>query len=424
MEIKGVRGMHDLFGDEMASWTAVEEKVKKLLSSFGYEEIRTPALENMEVFKQTVGDETDIVTKQMFVIESHDAEKIVLRPEETASFMRAVIEHNLHKTRSQHRYFYYLPMFRHERPQKGRLRQFHQIGAELIHETAPEGDAEIIILLDSIFKDFNLVDYEIRINSVGCNQCRPSYNEKLRTFLKPKLSSLCEECQKRFERSPLRVLDCKKESCKAIAKNAPRIVDHLCDACKKHHNTLKERLTLLRVPFIDDAYIVRGLDYYCRTAFEFTSSLLGAQNALGGGGRYDGLSSRFAREEIPAVGFAMGVERFLIALEEKRLKPLPQKKPIFYFSPLGEKAFELLFPLSFALKQKGIWVEMSYDKEKRLKGQLKHADRLGCRYATLLGDTEIAQSQFLLKDMKAGTQETLPLARIEDELYRRATLAS
>lgn len=418
MEIRAVRGMHDLFGEDLSAWKKIEAQIFSILESFGYSEIRTPVLENLEVFKGTVGDDTDIVEKQMYTIEK-EKETLVLRPEGTASFMRAVLEHQLHHSGNIGRYYYYLPMFRHERPQKGRLRQFHQVGIEIINDPTPEADAEIIAVLDQIYKKFNISEYEIRVNSVGCVDCRPVYKEQLKNYFKPRLAELCELCQKRFERSPLRILDCKRESCIEIAKGAPLISASLCTVCKTHHAKLKERLTQLSLQFIDDPSIVRGLDYYCRTAFEFTSNLLGAQSALGGGGRYDGLSARFGKANFPSVGLALGMERLIIALESKGLLPKSDAHPVYFFAALGEKAFQILYPLSVELKRQGIRTEILYDPSRGLKNQMKHADRFGAEFTLILGDTEVDQKAALLKDMKAGTQETLSLDKLKEELIRR-----
>jgi len=410
--------MHDVFGEEIRLWHFIEEKIKKILGDFGFSEVRTPVLEKIEVFKETVGDETDIVEKQMYAIEK-ESETLVLRPEGTASFMRAVLEHGLHKQGGTGRYYYYEPMFRHERPQKGRLRQFHQFGAEIINDASPEADAELITVLDQIYRAFHITEYEVRINSVGCQDCRPVYKEALKKFFQPKLSSLCELCQKRFERAPMRILDCKRDSCQAIAKGAPVITDSLDEKCKMHHETLRKRLKETNVAYIDDPHIVRGLDYYSRTAFEFTSNLLGAQSALGGGGRYDLLATRFGEKEVPAVGWGLGMERLVIALETRKDIALPSENPVFYFASLGAKAFDTLFPLSLQLKRDGVRNEMTYDPAKSLKSQLKQADKSGAKYTVVLGEDELNQKQFLLKEMATGKQEALPLADLRKELSRR-----
>lgn len=418
--------MHDLLGAQMEAWTRVEQTVRTLFSLAGYREIRTPVLEHAEVFTQAVGDDTDIVEKQMYRVESDEKEKLVLRPEETAAFVRAVIEHQLHRSNQTQRFFYYLPMFRHERPQKGRLRQFYQFGAELILDPTPEADAEIVWLLDHLLKTLKITEYGIRINSLGCQDCRPKYKLALESFFKPHLESLCEQCQKRFARSPLRILDCKKEACRALAVQAPKTGDYLDDACHEHHAQLKKQLSALGISFQDDPHIVRGLDYYCRTAFEFTSDLLGAQSALAGGGRYDPLATRFGEKAFPAVGFGLGMERIILVLEQKGLLEGSPPEPFYYFAALGEAAFDLLYRVSFALKQEKIAVEMSYDREKGLKALLKLADRSGCAYTVVVGDNELAQSSIIVKDMKARTQSTLSLPHLTpesltQELSRRAS---
>jgi histidyl-tRNA synthetase len=315
------------------------------------------------------------------------------------------------------------PMFRHERPQKGRLRQFFQFGGELIMDPSAEADAELIALLHQIYQTFGISEYEIRINSVGCSNCRPVYKEALKDFLRPKFNELCELCQKRFERSPLRILDCKRESCQALIKGAPLILDHLDEACRNHHAMLKARLDSAQIPFIEDPNIVRGLDYYSRTAFEFTSNLLGAQSALGGGGRYDGLSERFGEAAFPAVGFALGMERLMMVLEEKKVLPDTRRVPRYHFIALGEAAFELLYPLSLRLKRRGVWAEMGYAPDKSLKSQLKQANRNGASFTLILGETELQNQQALLKNMATGTQETISLNELEEELMRRISLA-
>ncbi len=410
--------MNDLFGEELYQWTQVENRIKQIFGSFGYSEIRTPVLEKTEVFSGTVGNETDIVEKQMYQVIT-DSETYVLRPEGTASFMRSILENKLHTSGQPSRFFYYLPMFRHERPQKGRLRQFHQFGAELINDSSPEADAELITVLDQIYKSFEITEYRVRINSVGCNQCRGDYKETLKNFFRPKLQQLCEQCQKRFERSAMRILDCKRENCRETTKTAPLITSCLCADCKAHHERVKSCLIQAQVKFEEDPYIVRGLDYYTRTAFEFTSELLGAQDALGGGGRYDGLSARFGEAPFPAVGFGLGMERLMIVLKEKQNLPQFNFAPSFFFAPIGEKAFEILYPLSLRLKRQGIWCDISYDKTKGLKWFLKQANRVNANYSLMMGDEELKNGIALLKDMKQGSQEEIPMASLENELLRR-----
>lgn len=418
--------MHDLMGPELAQWKAVEKRVLGVLEAFGYSEIRTPVLEHIEVFSKAVGGDTDIVEKQMYQIQdrahpdSTKSETLVLRPEATSAVVRAILEHQLHRQAFPQRYYYCLPMFRHERPQKGRLRQFHQIGAEVINDGSPEADCELIVLLDTIYKSLGLKGYEIRINSVGSDQCRPQYRQKLIEYLRPFAAQLCEQCQKRLERAPMRVLDCKNESCQQISAKAPRMVDHLDPESAAHFEAVKTRLKEACIDFQVDTSIVRGLDYYSRTAFEFTSNLLGAQSALGGGGRYDELAARFGEAPFPAVGWALGMERLMIALQASGITLPVEDAPFAYLAPLGPAAFDALFALSLELKRAGLRVEMSYEKDKKLKWQMKQADRTGAKFALLLGDEELATGNAILKDMGQGTQETLPIKDLGNTLLKKA----
>lgn len=403
--------MNDLFGTELEKWLPLEKQIRATMADFGFSEIRTPTLEKIEVFSRTVGDTSDIVEKQMYTIHLPD-EVLVLRPEGTASFIRAVIEHQLHQAAGAQHYYYYQPMFRHERPQKGRLRQFHQFGAEIIQDPSPRADAELIAFVDTLFRRLGLSDFRTRINSVGCKACRPAYRELLTQFLKGVTGDLCEQCQIRLERAPMRVLDCKNESCRTIAARAPKIADSLCSECIEHHGGVKSALRLLEIPFENDPSIVRGLDYYVRSAFEFTASqpgALGAQDALGGGGRYDGLAAHFGKTDISGVGFASGMERVILALEAARKLPVPTKKQMVFLAPLGMKAFEFLYRLSFTLKRDGIPAEMSYDSEKGLKNLLKLADKRDATFTVVVGDDELLKSVALIKTMKTGEQAEVPL---------------
>ena len=423
MASKAVRGMHDNWGPALAHWKWVESKIHQVLSSFGFEEIRTPVLEHVEVFSHTVGQDSDIVEKQMYQIQDRGEgtpESIVLRPEGTAAFIRAVVEHGLHMQGGVGRYYYYMPMFRYERPQKGRLRQFHQFGAEMILSSSPEADAEVILLLDQIYKSFGLQDYTVRLNSLGNKPARESYKNALVQYFSPHISKLDEIAQKKFLRSPLRILDSKDETIRGLSKNAPRITDHLEPASLAHYEAVKACLKSSGVAFEEDPTIVRGLDYYCETTFEFTSELLGAQSALGAGGRYDGLSDRFGVAPFPAIGWALGMERLMIALEEKKLLPESTPGPIAFLAPLGQAAFAHLFPLSVKLKRSGVSALMSYEKEKNLKWLLKQADKSRALYAVIVGDNELSSGQAMLKNLKTGEQATVSLSQLETELLNKS----
>lgn len=413
--------MNDLFGDELARWKPIEKAFFDVFSDFGFAEIRTPTLEHLEVFVHTVGDTSDIVEKQMYTVKDQSEEVLVLRPEGTASFMRAIIQHQLFQLAGPQRFFYYLPMFRHERPQKGRLRQFHQFGAELIQDASPEADAELITLMDTLLRRVDLQQFRTRINSVGCAHCRPPYRTALTDYLNDHGKQLCDTCKQRMERAPLRVFDCKNETCRRITESAPKMLEHLCGDCKSHHDNLKTRLTQLKTPFEEDPLIVRGLDYYCRTAFETTSPDLGAQDALGGGGRYDNLSVQFARPSIPGVGFAIGMERVILALQTSGTSIASTSGPLVYLAALGKRAFDLLFPLSFELKRNQIRSEISHGFDKSLKNHLKRADRLGCAYTIVVGDNELANSTAIIKDMKSGMQDNVSFEDLAQLIKRKAT---
>lgn len=415
--------MHDLFGPTLHQWTWAEKRIREVLSSFGFEEVRTPVLEHVDVFSQTVGADSDIVEKQMYqVVDRGEGtpETLVLRPEGTAAFVRAVVEHGLHLQGGVGRYYYYLPMFRYERPQKGRLRQFHQFGAEMILSSSPEADAEVIMLLDQIYKNFGLKEYDVRINSLGTKAARESYKTALTKYFAPHISTLDEVAQKKFQRAPLRILDSKDEKIRELSKNAPRITDHLEPASKAHYDALKACLKAAGVNYVEDPTIVRGLDYYCETTFEFTSELLGAQSALGAGGRYDGLSERFGVAPFAAIGWALGMERLMIALEEKKLFPSTEPAPVAFLAPMGQAAFDKLYALSIDLKRKGISVLMSYEREKKLQWYLKHADRSRAHFAVIVGDNELTANQAVLKNLKTGEQTTVGLPQLEKELLERA----
>jgi histidyl-tRNA synthetase len=426
MELTAVRGMHDSFGEELARWRHVESVVRDVLERYGYREIRTPAVEKLDVFK-AVGDETDIVEKQMFLLQTPGGDRaekdvLCLRPEGTAAFVRAVVEHRLGAPGATGRFYYALPMFRYERPQKGRLRQFHQIGIECIHDPSPGADAETIACLDDVYRAFGLTRYEIRLNSVGCAECRPAYTKLLVAYFEKRRGELCEQCQKRLERAPLRVLDCKNESCRKLAAEAPKLFEHLDESCRAHHAGVEATLRAAGVRYVNDPQIVRGLDYYRRTAFEFQSDLLGAQSALGGGGRYDGLAGRFGGDPtFTAVGWALGVERLLIALEASGYftDKTFSRGPLVHFVPIGTDAYEKLLALSFDLRRRGIAAQIAYAPEKAMKWHMKQADRAAARFALIAGETELAQGKAQLKELATGTQSEVPFADLEGWLRAR-----
>jgi len=415
MKIQSFRGFRDILPDEAALWQAVEAETRELFELYGYAEIRTPALEKVELFSRTVGEDTDIVQKEMYVVENKREGNMALRPEGTAAVVRAYNEHNLAASRpAPEKLYYILPMFRHERPQAGRFRQFHQLGAEALGIDSPAIDAEMIAMVANLLKKFNVSNIEIQLNSVGCKACRPEYREKLKTYLAASYNDLCQDCQNRFERNPMRILDCKQEGCQQIVASAPVMINHYCQACHDHFSELQEYLGILGVEFHKNPRMVRGLDYYVRTAFEFVSSSLGAQSAILGGGRYDGLSEDIGGPHLPGVGFAMGIER-LISLLQVELSP----KPIDVFiAILGAAARKPAIALQRDLRQAGIRTELEY-QEKSLKSQMKKAGKLGVAYTILLGEDELKKGIAVVRAMAESSQQEVAMPQLVETLLHR-----
>lgn len=366
--------------------------------------MRTPILEKAELFVRSVGEDTDIVQKEMYTIPDAREGDMVLRPEGTAPVVRAYAEHQLYaKGEKDHPYkIYYIgPMFRHERPQAGRFRQFHQIGAEVLGTEDPFVDAEILTLLRDFLGNLGISDSQLQLNSVGCPTCRPVYREELKTYLKAHLQDLCESCQGRYERNPLRVLDCKSEHCKRVVSQAPLISNFYCEVCKEHLQQLQDLLQALDVLYVINPKLVRGLDYYMRTAFEIISGNLGAQNAIVGGGRYDGLSQDIGGPPVPGIGFAMGIER-LISL----LKVTPENCiPDVFITSLGKEAKREAFLLQTQLRSAGIKTEIAYQEDRSLKSQLRSADKLKVPYVLIMGEDELRVGEVTVKNMRDGRQE-------------------
>lgn len=413
--IKGIRGFKDILPDEISVWQFVEQKAREVFHLYGYSEMRTPILEKLELFVRGVGEDTDIVQKEMYLIPGQREGDMALRPEGTAPIVRAYVEHMLYakgdyKDRP-YKIYYIGPMFRHERPQAGRLRQFHQIGAEALGVEDPLVDAEILALLQSFLLSLDVRETQLQLNSVGCMTCRPVYREELRNYLKARLNALCENCQGRYERNPLRVLDCKNEGCRVIVSQAPLISNFYCSICKDHLQQLQDLLQSLNIPYVMNPRLVRGLDYYMRTAFEIVSDQLGAQNAIVGGGRYDGLAQDIGGPPVPGIGFAMGIER-LISLQ--KVKP-ESYIPDVFIAALGKEAKREAFLLQNQLRDAGIKTEILYQDDRSLKSQLRAADKFRARYVIILGDDELRTGELTLKNMQEGIQERI---KKEDTLPR------
>lgn len=396
--------MEDVFSPAVRTWHYIENLIREQMLLFGYTEIRTPILEKTELFVRGVGDTTDIVKKEMYTFNDKGERSMTMRPEGTAGVVRSVVENSMTGSGAPFLKFYYFgPMYRYERPQKGRLRQFSQFGVECFGTESPYADAEVIQILYTLLKKLGLSDLDVKLNSIGCPECRPKFREKAVAFLSAKKESLCSDCRDRLEVNPLRVYDCKVPSCAQAVNGAPYMADNLCPACADHFEMVKKALSSVAIPFTHVKTLVRGLDYYTRTAFEVTSKHLGAQDALGGGGRYDELVSELGGPKTPAVGFAMGIERIVIAIASQKVELPLEKPPAVYIIPLSAAENEYSFGLLAKLRAAGIGAQMAL-AEKKAGGHFKDADRLGARFAVVIGGDEMKSQTLTLKDLSAHEQ--------------------
>ncbi len=407
-----LRGFYDILPEDACKWSYVESVTRDVFFDFGFKEIRTPILEKASLFKRSIGDTTDIVEKEMYTFSDRKGEILAMRPEGTAPCVRAYIEHKLYSKGGVARLYYIGPMFRYERPQKGRQRQFHQIGAELFGSKDPFADAEIIDLSYTILKRLGIDDVLVEINSLGCKNCRSHFKEILKEFLLKNRDRLCSDCLLRMERNPLRVLDCKRDA--HIVKEAPSILDVLCDECRIYLDKLMDALSSTSIPFVPNPKIVRGLDYYTGVVFEITSKHLGAQNAVCAGGRYDDLVSSLGGPCVPACGFAAGLERVLLLAECGRVS----KDPFIFGVHIGYEAKRKVFCIIEDLRKNGIPSIMIPD-DLSIKAQLRNANRERARYALIVGEDEMSESKVILKDLVIGTQESLPMELVKEEIEKR-----
>ena len=402
MTISGIRGFNDILPNEAAVWKRMEEEAERVFSSFGFFEIRLPVVEKTELFLRTIGETTDIVEKQMYSFLDRHGESLSLRPEGTAPLVRSYIEHKLYAANSVSRLFYKGPMFRYERPQKGRYRQFYQIGAEVLGEESPMVDAEALKMLSIFLSGLGIRGTSIEVNSLGCIECRPTYKEELKEFLNLKKESLCENCLGRTDKNPLRALDCKNPSCVEAVKEAPSIQGFLCDGCKGHFEGLKKGLDTFGVSFKINPKMVRGLDYYTRTTFEvLAKDGLGSQNAVAAGGRYDGLVKELGGPKTPCFGFAIGMERLAALFAEGSFA---SERAIVYCVFMGEEAEKKGFALAGGLREKGESVIVDYGRG-ALKDAFKRSDKAGARFTLVIGSDELREGVLTLKDMNTGAQE-------------------
>jgi histidyl-tRNA synthetase len=403
-KIHGVKGMNDLLPGHAARWQEMEAVAREVFALYGYREVRTPVVEPAQLFARGVGEATDIVKKEMYVFEDKGEELLALRPEGTAGTVRAFIEHGAFVEGPQ-KWFYVGPMFRRERPQKGRYRQFHQIGCEAFGIAEPFIDAEQIALVDDFFGRLG-VKAELKLNTVGDRNCRPAYLQDLRAYLTGRKGELCPDCNERIERNPLRVLDCKVESCQPVLEQAPRLLERLCPECAAHFDAVKGGLDALGVRYTVDTRLVRGLDYYVRTAYEFASDALGSQSAVAGGGRYDGLVETLGGPATPGIGFALGQERLAMILE-KAGRAAPERRPIVFFISADPEGAREALRRAAELRRAGIACELD-PRGGKMKAQFKQAERVGARYALVLGGNEVQTGQAKLKDLT--TREETPVA--------------
>lgn len=413
--ITSIRGFKDILPEEMIIWLFVEEKARQIFNDFGYKEIRLPILEKTELFKRGIGESTDIVEKEMYTFLDRGNEFITLRPEATASVIRSYLEHNMFADDPIAKLFTIGPMFRRERPQKGRYRQFHQINVEQIGIDDPKIDAEVILMLIILMKRLGLHELILEINSLGCRDCRPEFRRILSGFLLGKESGLCTDCRRRMNANPLRVFDCKTDECRAIIDNAPRLSASLCRLCRDHFSALQEYLNAFNISFEINDKMVRGLDYYTKTAFELVSKSLGSQNSVAGGGRYDGLVRDLGGPDITGIGFAIGFERLISIMPEifQNLDLFPD----LFIASLGDEAKMLAFITCNNLRLRGIKTDMDYSG-KSLKSQMKRADKLKCRYALFLGDKELSEKKAQLRDMQRGSQIVVSLDNLEENIIK------
>jgi histidyl-tRNA synthetase len=410
--ISGVKGFNDILPGEVEKWQHIEAVARRVFDLYGFSEIRVPILEKTELFSRSIGDATDIVEKEMYTFVDKGENMVTMRPEGTAGVMRAFIEHKLHAVDPVTKLYYMGPMFRYERPQKGRYRQFHQIGAEVTGVMSPVIDAQVLTMLCHFFTELGLTEPRLEINSLGCPECRPEYRRVLKDFLLSKLDELCDDCRRRIETNPLRALDCKSSGCKSATEGAPSVLDHLDSGCAEHFASTRHYLEEAGTSYTINPRMVRGLDYYTRTTFELVTDLLGSQSAVAAGGRYDGLIYDLGGPQLPGIGFAMGVERVALLLAEKDFK----KRPDLFIAALGEPARDVAFRLMCALQRLGVAVGMDYEG-KSLKSQMRRSDKFNAHFTLIIGEDEMAKGRAILKDMDLGSQQEIP--HVAEEIFNK-----
>ncbi len=414
--ITAVRGTQDVLPGESRKWQYVEKTLLQTAGQYGYRELRVPVFEQTGLFLRSVGDTTDVVQKEMYTFDDKGGRSLTLRPEGTAGAVRALLEHGLYNDALPVKACYVLSCYRYEKPQAGRLREFHQFGVECFGAPAPSADAEVIALAHNALRRLGLQNIRLELNSIGCPTCRAEYLAALRAYFADYKDQLCATCQDRLERNPMRILDCKSPVCQAIAQNAPKMLDYLCDDCQAHFEGVKARLNAAGVEYVINPSIVRGLDYYTRTVFEFVSTEIGAQGTVCAGGRYDGLVAEMGGPQLPSLGFGLGLERLLLLMEKQNCPFPAEQKPHLYIAPMGEAAQIAAATYADALRQEGFCVLTDLNG-RGLKAQMKYADKLGAAYTLVLGDDELQTGAAQLKNMATGAQTPVKLAELTAAFY-------
>ena len=406
IKIQKPRGTMDIFPEDARLWQKIERTARDVASRYGFGEIRTPTFEELALFKRGVGEVTDVVQKEMYTFTDREDRAFALRPEGTASVVRAIIENGKTSDVMPLRYYYIINCFRYEKPQAGRSREFFQFGTEMFGTKDASADATVISLADTLIRELGIENVELHINSIGCPNCRPKYREALVDYFKSHEEQLCDTCRERLKTNPLRVLDCKSPICSEIAKDAPNTIDYLCEECDGHFADLKKYLDAQGIKYTVDTRIVRGLDYYTKTVFEFICKGIGAQSTVCGGGRYDGLMEQLGGPSLPGIGFGMGLTRIILAMQESGAAQIEEDKPVLYIAPMGTDARAKAMKIVSDLRARGYYAECDISA-RSLKAQMKYADKIGARYTLIIGDSELESGKAQLKDMESSTQQEI-----------------
>ena len=407
--IKKPRGTEDILPNDSKIWRLIENTAHEICAKYGYKEIRTPVFEDTSLFSRGVGDTTDVVQKEMYTFNDKGGRSITLRPEGTASLVRSYIENSLYANPQPTKLYYLISCYRYEKPQSGRLREFHQFGLECFGSDSSATDAEIITLAFDFFKTLGVKDLSLNLNSIGCEKCKPKYNEELKKYFSSHIDKLCDTCKDRLEKNPMRIIDCKSPVCQEVCADAPRMIDYLCEDCDSHFNQLTSYLDKLNIKYTIDPNIVRGLDYYTRTVFEISSDALGAQSTVCGGGRYNGLVEELGGKPTPGIGFAMGIERLILILKSQGIELGESLGPNIFVASIGDNASLTAQKLVYDLRNKGLWAERDLC-DRSVKAQMKYANKLGACYSIVIGDDEVLNNKASLKNMGTGEETVVELS--------------